>query len=169
MKGNELWRELLTVLEESVTLYKDLLFLGEQKRQALVEAETVELEAITRREELIILDGTRLEERRAKATAALATRYNLADNKPTLAMLAAVASPEMAEQVGAHGAELDAVVKKLMQLHETNAALINQALTFVNYNLNLLTRSQVETTYVATGGRSSADKSSASVILDRKI
>ncbi len=167
--NNEMWRELLTVLEESVTLYKDLLFLGEQKRQALVSAETVELDAITRREELIILDGTRLEERRAKATAALANRYNLADKKPTLTALAAVAEPEMSRQVLEHGENLDAVVKNLVRVHETNAALINQALSFVQYNLNLLTHSQAETTYVATGNRGGADKGISSVILDRKI
>ena len=61
--------------------------LGEEKRQALIGANTAELDAITRREEMRILEGTRLEERRAKATAALATHHKLADKKPTLLML----------------------------------------------------------------------------------
>ena len=89
---NTHWGELLTVLAESVTLYKDLLLLGEEKRQALIGADTAMLDAITRREELRILEGTSLEERRAKATAALATRYHMADKKPTLLMLADAAT-----------------------------------------------------------------------------
>ena len=140
------WGELLTVLAESVKLYQDLLLLGEEKRQALIGADTAELDAITRREELRILEGTRLEERRAKATAALATRYHMADKKPTLLMLADVADPDTAERIRTLGAELDVAVKRLVRLNDTNAALIHQALHFVQYNLNLLTRSQAETT-----------------------
>ena len=165
---NTHWGELLTVLAESVTLYTDLLLLGEEKRQALVGADTAELDAITRREELRILEGTRLEERRAKATAAIATHHKLADRKPTLLMLADAADPDTAEQIRSLGAELDTAVKQLVRLNDTNAALIHQALHFVQYNLNLLTRSQAETTYVPTGGRK-ASGGAAAMILDRKV
>ena len=162
------WGELLTVLAESVTLYKDLLLLGEEKRQALIGADTAMLDAITRREEMRILEGTRLEERRAKATAAIATHHKLADRKPTLLMLADAADPDTAEQIRSLGAELDTAVKQLVRLNDTNAALIHQALHFVQYNLNLLTRSQAETTYVPTGGRK-ASGGAAAMILDRKV
>ena len=165
---NTHWGELRTVLAESVTLYKDLLLLGEEKRQALIGADTAMLDAITRREELRILEGTRLEERRAKATAAIATHHKLADRKPTLLMLADAADPDTAEQIRSLGAELDTAVKQLVRLNDTNAALIHQALHFVQYNLNLLTRSQAETTYVPTGGRK-ATGGSAAMILDRKV
>ena len=165
---NTHWGELRTVLAESVTLYKDLLLLGEEKRQALIGANTAELDAITRREEMRILEGTRLEERRAKATAALATHHKLADKKPTLLMLADVADPDTAERLRVLGAELDMAVKRLVRLNDTNAALIHQALHFVQYNLNLLTRSQAETTYVPTGGRK-ASGGAAAMILDRKV
>ena len=165
---NTHWGELRTVLAESVTLYKDLLLLGEEKRQALIGANTAELDAITRREEMRILEGTRLEERRAKATAAIATHHKLADRKPTLLMLADAADPDTAEQIRSLGAELDTAVKQLVRLNDTNAALIHQALHFVQYNLNLLTRSQAETTYVPTGGRK-ATGGSAAMILDRKV
>ena len=165
---NTHWGELRTVLAESVTLYKDLLLLGEEKRQALIGANTAELDAITRREEMRILEGTRLEERRAKATAAIATHHKLADRKPTLLMLADAADPDTAEQIRSLGAELDTAVKQLVRLNDTNAALIHQALHFVQYNLNLLTRSQAETTYVPTGGRK-ASGGAAAMILDRKV
>ena len=165
---NTHWGELLTVLAESVTLYKDLLLLGEEKRQALIGADTAMLDAITRREELRILEGTRLEERRAKATAAIATHHKLADRKPTLLRLADAADPDTAEQIRSLGAELDTAVKQLVRLNDTNAALIHQALHFVQYNLNLLTRSQAETTYVPTGGRK-ASGGAAAMILDRKV
>ena len=166
---NEKWEELLTVLQESVMLYQGLLLLGEEKRQALVGAQTVELDAVTRREELMILEGSRLEERRAKATAALATQYNLSGKSPTLSALAAAAEPEMSQRLLTSKAELDEAVQGLLRVNETNGALIRQALHFVNYNLNLLTQSQAETTFGSTGGRGLTGKVTSSVILDRKV
>ena len=108
---NENWEKLLTVLQESVTLYKGLFLLGEEKRQALVGAQSAELDAVTRREELMILEGTRLEERRAKATAALAKQYNLAGKAPTVSMLSAVAEPELSQRLQNCKAELDDAVR----------------------------------------------------------
>ena len=167
---NEKWETLLTVLQESVTLYQGLLLLGEEKRQALVGAQSAELDAVTRREELMILEGARLEERRAKATAALATQYKMAGQAPTLLMLSAAAEPEMAQRLQACKAELDDAVQHLLRINETNGALIRQALHFVNYNLNLLTQCQADTTYCASGSRGGAGKNgSSAMILDRKI
>ena len=166
---NEKWETLLTVLQESVMLYKGLLLLGEEKRQALVEAQSAELDAVTRREELMILEGARLEERRAKVTAALATHYNTPGTTPTISMLSAVAEPEMAQRLQFCKAELDDAVQRLLRLNETNGALIRQALHFVNYNLNLLTQCQAETTYGSNGGRAGGDKGSAAMILDRTV
>ena len=166
---NEKRETLLTVLQESVTLYKGLLMLGEEKRQALVGAQSAELDAVTRREELMILEGARLEERRAKATAALAKQYNLAGKAPTITMLSAVAEPEISQRLQSCKAELDEAVQRLLRLNETNGALIRQALHFVNYNLNLLTQCQAETTYGSNGGRSGMDRGAAAMILDRKV
>jgi flagellar biosynthesis/type III secretory pathway chaperone len=166
---HEEWEKLITVLEESVILYKNLLVLGEEKRQTLVEAKAAAIDEVNRREELIVLEGTRLEERRAKVTAVLATRYNLPELRPTLSVLAGLAAPDIASRIKTIGAELDAVAKRLVRLNEINGALVRQALQFVHYNLNLLTQSQAETTYVASGGRGAPEKSKASVILDRKV
>lgn len=166
---NTLWDELLTVLEESVELYKGLLLLGEEKRQALIGTRAVELDAVTRREELMILEGTRLEERRAKVTAAIATRHQLSDNPPTLVAIIGVAESEMARQLKVCKAELDDAVQRLLRINETNGALIRQALHFVNYNLNLLTQCQAETTYGSSGSRMKAEGSSAAVVLDRRV
>ena len=164
----EQWEALVAILSDTVSLYRGLAALGEEKRKALIEADTAGLDAVTRREELIILEGTRLEERRAKATAALANQHKLADRQPTLLILADVAQPETAEQIRSLGAQLDKAVKQLVRLNDTNAALIHQALHFVQYNLNLLTRSQAEPMYMPTGNRKAANGTTA-MILDRKV
>ena len=164
---NELWDELLAVLQESVELYNGLLLLGEEKRQALIGARAADLDAVTKREELLIIEGTSLEERREKVTVALANGYNISEKSPTLAVIADAAEPDMANQLKECKAELDDAVQRLLRINETNGALIRQALHFVNYNLNLLTQSQVDNTY-APAGASYGPRASVA-LLDRKV
>lgn len=164
----EQWEALIAILSDTVSLYKGLAKIGEEKRRALIEADTAGLDAVTRREELIILEGARLEERRAKATAVLANTNLFSHRRPTLSELKNVAEPEVAEQLGTLSNELEAAVQSVVRINETNTRLIRQALHFVNYNLNLLTGSQAESTYRPTGGKVTNGSRSA-VILDRKI
>lgn len=166
---NGMWNDLLTVLEESVELYQGLLLLGEEKRQALIGAQAAELDAVTRREELMILEGSRLEERRAKVTAAIATCHQVSENPPTLNAIAGVAEPDMARKLKACKKQLDDAVQRLLRINETNGALIRQALHFVNYNLNLLTQCQAETTYGSSGGRMNLEGAAGAAVLDRRV
>ena len=92
----ELWRELIAALTETLALYRHMLELSENKKNVLVRGKPVELEAINREEESLLLQGKELEHRRAKATAGLVTACGLANDKPTLAELADAAEPEKA-------------------------------------------------------------------------
>jgi len=163
----DIWRPLLEVLDATLALYKELLVLSEEKRRVLIEAQHIALEEITRREAPLVLEGSRLEERRAKVTAALAINYQLANQKPTLSELAAVAEPEVSEYLSAYSEDLGGTTKELVRLNLLNADLIKQGMTFVNYNMNLLTRSRVEPTYAPVGQK--APQRSAAIILDRKV
>jgi len=164
---DELWNELLAVLQESVELYKGLLLMGEEKRQALIGARAADLDKVTKREELMIIEGSSLEERRAKVTAALATHYHISEKPPMFAVIAAAAEPDMALRLKNCKAELDDAVARLLRINETNGALIRQALHFVNYNLNLLTQCQVDNTYAPVGAAFA--QRSAVALLDRKV
>lgn len=163
----DIWRPLLEVLDATLALYKELLVLSEEKRRVLIEAQHIALEEITRREAPLVLEGSRLEERRAKVTAALAINYQLANQKPTLSELAAVAEPEVSEYLSAYSEDLGGTTKELVRLNLLNADLIKQGMTFVNYNMNLLTRSRVEPTYAPVGQKT--PQRSAAIILDRKV
>ena len=164
----EQWEALIAILSDTVSLYKSLSALGEEKRKALIEADTAGLDAVTKREELIILEGSRLEERRAKATAALANLNYLSHRRPTLKELRDVAEPDTADKLGIISGELEKAVQSVTRINATNTRLLKQALHFVNYNLNLLTGTQAEPTYRSNGGKATtAGRQSA--ILDRKV
>ena len=84
----EAWRELIEALEETLALYRHMLELSETKKNVLVRGKPVELEAINREEESLLIKGSELENRRAKATAVLVTAWDLTNTKPSLDELA---------------------------------------------------------------------------------
>ena len=163
----ETWQELIEALEETLALYRHMLELSETKKNVLVRGKPVELEAINREEESLLIKGSELEHRRAKATAVLVTAWDLANDKPTLAELADVAEPDAAKRLLSLKEDFSTVLQELSRLNSVNAKLTEQALAFVNYNLNLLTRRQAEPTYAPVGA--AFRESTLSALLDRKV
>ena len=165
----ELWRELIEALEETLALYRYMLELSGNKKDVLVRGKPVELEAINREEESLLLQGKELEHRRAKATAVLVTAWDMANAKPSLDELAAVATPDDGERLHTLKQEFAATLKELSRLNAVNAKLTEQALAFVNYNLNLLTRRQAEPTYAPAGAAAFKGSAMSAALLDRKV
>ena len=163
----EMWQSLIEVLDEMQALYQRLLELSGEKRHQLVQGKPGELEAINRLEESLVIQGNELEHRRAKATAVIVTTCGLSNARPTLSELTAVAEPAAAERLHVFSRDFGATLKELARLNSVNAKLTEKALSFVNYNLNLLTRSQAENTYAPVGIAPMSRASSA--LLDRKV
>lgn len=164
----EMWQSLMDVLDEMLALYQRLLELGEEKRTRLVQARPVELEAINRLEESLIIQGSELENRRARSTAVIVTSCGLSNAATTLSELAAAAEPETAERLREFSRELGGILKELARINAINGNLTEQALAFVNYNLNLLTRSQAESTYAPAGSSAQVSRS-MTALLDRRV
>ena len=165
----ETWQELIEALEETLALYRHMLELSETKKNVLVRGKPVELEAINREEESLLIKGSELEHRRAKATAVLVTAWDLANDKPSLDELASLAMPDDGERLQALKLEFTATLKELSRLNAVNAKLTEQALAFVNYNLNLLTRRQAEPTYAPAGAAAFRESAMSAALLDRKV
>ena len=165
----EVWRDLIEALEETLALYRHMLELSESKKNVLVRGKPAELEAINREEESLLIKGSELEHRRAKATAVRVTAWDLANDKPSLDELAELAMPDDGERLQALKLEFTETLKELSRLNAVNAKLTEQALAFVNYNLNLLTRRQAEPTYAPAGAAAFRESAMSAALLDRKV
>lgn len=163
----EMWQSLIDVLTEMQALYRRLLELGEAKRSLLVQAKPGELDEINQLEEALVIEGSELEIRRAKSTAVIVTTHRLSNARPTLTELMELADPESAERLRLISSDFGATLKTLSQLNAINAKLTEKALAFVNYNVNLLTRSQADNTYAPLGGAPISRATAA--LLDRKV
>ena len=164
----DMWQSLVDVLDEMLLVYRQLLELGEEKRGHLVQAKPGELEATNRQEASLVIQGNQLENRRAEATAVIVTALGLSNASPTLSELATLAEPDAADRLRDFGRDFGDILKDLTRINALNAKLTEQALAFVNYNLNLLMRCQVDNTYAPPAASAFAHRSSA-VLLDRKV
>jgi flagellar biosynthesis/type III secretory pathway chaperone len=162
-----MWQSLVDVLDEMLLIYRQLLELGEEKRGHLVQAKPGELEATNRQEASLVIQGNQLENRRAQATAVIVTALGLSNAAPTLSELATLAEADAADRLRDFGRDFGDILKDLTRTNAINAKLTEQALAFVNYNLNLLSRCQVDNIYAPTGNASA--KRTGSALLDRKV
>lgn len=147
----DIWEKLIALLSEMVALYKSVLEISRQKNETLIAAKPKELETLTRKEELLIVRIGKLETARIKLMNQLAEGYNLASETLTFTKLQELAEPAITESLEKIAQGFDTTLGELAPINLLNIALIEQALVFVNYNINLLTRSRTAPTYAPRG------------------
>ena len=145
------WDDLLKVLREMLSAYQAILNLSQQKHEILIAANSHDLETVTKQEEILIVRVGKLEDLRGKILGELMDQYGIKDGEVSLAELKKIAKPEIVEQLETFGTEFGLIMTEMVPLNLQNTELIQQALRFVNYNINLLSQSVVGPTYAAKG------------------
>ncbi|MBP1763061.1 MAG: FlgN protein [Firmicutes bacterium] len=156
-----LWGNFVEVLQQTLDLYRALLRLSTYKREVLIAADAPVLEQLTRQEELLVLQVAKMEPIRKGIQSQLAGMYAISPEELTLSKAVVLAPGPVADRLITIGKEFEGVSGELMPLNRSNARLIEQALTFVNYTVNLLTRNMAAPTYAPQGqaGQSAAVRS----------
>lgn len=161
----EKWETLVVLSEEIRDLYGIIVKLGEQKREVLIQANAQELEKITRQEELLITRIGKLQVSRETIIRELAEANHLTEES-TFSEFVALGPQELAQRLEKANNELGEEIKELVSLNKVNSEMLQKALAFIDYNMNLLTRSMANPTYAQTGQASHASLGRS--FLDRK-
>lgn len=142
-----MWEQLLKVLDELIKIHEALLKLSRQKQEILVAGEVAELEVLTKQAELLIREAGIVEAAKTETVAKLSASLNLAEQSPSLMKLRQLAEPATAEKLEAIEIKLNAILQEVKTVNGLNTKLLQNALNFVNYNINLLTQTPAELTY----------------------
>lgn len=161
------WDKLVTLLGEMVSLYEAILELSRQKRDILIAVKPQDLEAVTKQEELLILQVGKLDAARGKLLQQLAAAGGVAAQELTLPKIKELAGPEAGERLDKIAAEFERIMAELAPVNKLNAELIQQALGFVNYNINLLTQSSAGPTYAPQG--KNTQETQLRKLVDKKV
>jgi hypothetical protein len=149
-------------LKLQADVYSALYKFAERKQQALINNNLVELEKITLAEEQLLFEASRLEKERLLWAEQIGQELNKPPEELTLSELA-----EHFPQFREVQIELENVVKQLIEVHELNTQLLEQALKIVNLTSALITQKE-ETTYANPQNKKSASRSSLH-LLDRSV
>lgn len=161
----DMWNKLILLLNRTLALYQTLLESGRKKRDILTEADARQLELLTNREDVLLIEAGKLEIERVTLVQKIAAR--LAVDEASLSCLCQYADSETAPKLQNLSGQLAQVTQELAKINEINTKLIRQSLELINFNINILSQSSVGPTY-APEGRSTAP-GAGRILLDAKV
>lgn len=147
-------------LSKQIEVYRGLKELADHMQDALVANNLQELEAVTVREEQLMMESSRLEKERLLWSDQMSQMTGKAAEELTLAELA-VRYPELQNVKE----ELEIIIGDLMNVNELNTRLLEQAMSIVNFTVGMLTY-QDKNTYRKPGIKNNQGSTG---ILDQKI
>ena len=160
---SEVLQNLNENLKRQVALYEEFNAQERDKQKALLQNNLQEIEAITAREEQLLLKASRLEKERLLWAEHIGRDFGKAPEELTLAELAE--HFPVLEEVRL---ELDRVVGSLQEIHEINAQLLQQAMKIVEFTVGMLTH-QEKNTYTHPNRKENEGNGKLLHLLDRRI
>ena len=166
---NQHWGEMIGVLDEIAACYTRMTALAEQKRDALVNVKVNSINELISKEETIIKEVSVLETKRQKLVECIATNNCWTDEKIKLLDLVERAPLDYAARMKDVGQRLADIVMQIALLNGINNNLLKQAMSIVEFNINILSRAQATPFYDAGGGQPQGDKGNMGLsVFDRK-
>lgn len=159
----EILQHLVDNLKRQVALYEDLNDLEGHKQKAIIKNKLSELEAITVREEQLLIEASRLEKERLLWAEQIGKDLGKAPEDLTLAELAGH-YPVLQEV----RLDLDRAVGALQGIHEINTQLLQQAMKVVEFTVGMLTH-QEKNTYHHPTNLQEDERSPKLHLLDRRV
>lgn len=156
----------LTLLSKYIDTYQKLVSFSNEKREILVAGDIERLNKLISDEAEIILAAGKIENQRRQLIAEWGEAVNWPEKDLTVEFIISKLEPPHAEEAKQKAAQLKQLIDELKELNATNGELLERALQFVNYSLELLSGAESGMTYGVDGyteGRKSIK------ILDQKI
>lgn len=157
---------LIKVLEYEKKLYGRILHLSEDKTSAVVKGELENLQAITAKEQELSDELKKLADVRDKIIGQIGRSIGNYSDSITVTDLINLAPEEYSERLSRISKSLKETVNKLKNKNDLNLKLINNALEYVDFSLNLLTQPVPQA--VQYGRKGNEQESKSRTVLDIK-
>ena len=145
--------ELKKIFDEEIKIYKEILKVSKDKTDSLKGNKVSELEAITRKEEILVADVIELEKRRIARVKNICKQYGKEEKSLKIDELCEFIT-EGKEELQAFKAEITQILKELKKVNNLNNALINNSLEYINFAVSIATGAPKNNTIYEQKGRS---------------
>ena len=131
--------DLINILKEQTKRFEELKGLALEKKDIIIKNDIDELQKITNLESIVVTQTNRLEKKRMAITSDIAMVLGKQGEELDLKTLEELLpdQPEKAE-LAEVGRQLRSVIQELKEANELNNSLIQNALEFVEYSLNVI-------------------------------
>jgi flagellar biosynthesis/type III secretory pathway chaperone len=133
---------LAAVLEQEALLYQDAADISAKKTDVIVHGKIEELDSLVKAEQAIILKIGKLEDEREKIVETLSDELELDLEGVTLSDINTRLGGECYARLDNCHKSLAGAIDRLKNHNDMNAQLIQHALDYVNFSVNLLTTNQ---------------------------
>lgn len=145
--------KLADILECEAILYKDAGEISAKKTDVIVRGKIEDLDCLVKAEQSIIVKIGKLEDEREKIVEALSAELGLELENATLSDISSHFDDRSHERLKACQNSLSRTLGDLKNSNDMNSQLIQNALDYVNFSVNLITTNQNSTnTYTHDGG-----------------
>lgn len=136
---------IIDILNKEYAYYKDILELSKSKRNIIVEGKVAELDNIVKLEQNIIISIGQLERNREEEVAGLCKLLELDSSQITISELSNMLKPELGNQLLDIQEKLQNTFRELKAVNDINGQLIEQSLEYIDYSINLIAGTGMET------------------------
>ena len=140
--ADEIAGKLAEILEKEALLYQDASDISAKKTDVIVHGKIEELDSLVKAEQAIIIKIGRLEDEREKIVLALSDALDLNLEGVTLSAINDRLGSDCYARLENCQTSLVQTIDSLKNSNVTNAQLIQNALDYVNFSVNLLTTNQ---------------------------
>lgn len=145
--------ELIKVLNDELSLYADLSRLAAKKTDVLTKGDIDLLGKITAIEQEAIMKIGKLEEQRFKIVKSLAEAYEKEPQEINAEFIEEVMPPDEAKRFYGTYDSLKKVLKDIDEKNRINEILINQALDYIQFSIELLAQSNKQESGYSPSGK----------------
>jgi len=133
------------ILENEYAYYKDMLELSKSKKDIIVEGKVAELDKIVKLEQNMIFNIGQLEKDREETVAKLCKSLGLDCGRINIRELMQVLKAEHRNQLEDMQLKLRRILADLKEVNDINGQLIQQSLEYIDYSINLVAGTGMET------------------------
>jgi len=150
-------QQLLETMNDQAQRYEELLGLALEKKDVVVQNDVEGLQKITNLENILISQNNRLEKKRLSLVTDIAEVLGQRGNDLDIAALIELMTgqPEEQKELKAVGDRIRDALKQLKEANDFNSSLIQNALDYIEYSMNLIRSSaqQTQATYSVKDGQ----------------
>lgn len=136
---------MIEILKKELQYYKDLLALSNTKKTSIIEGKVAELDKIVKLEQNMIFDLGQLEKQREEEVNKLCQRLGISDRKASLTEITEKLTKEDRTALERIQAAMRKTLSELKAQNDLNGELIKQSLEYIDFSINILTSSGMET------------------------